>query len=373
MSNNLSDFEKMALEISGVQSNPEPSNDVINDDDSVTENTVQEDVLEVQEDVNLEEPSQKIESPDEPETATPTSEDETDSDGDMLLEEDINLDDYSTEEPEAVESSFDFSKLSNDLGFEVKGKDDLVSRFKELNEQLKSKEAELESASSSIPEDLKGAIKLAKDGGDYLEYLKISSVDYNNIDEVELFEYEVSQLFTDSKGNVDTEGLEEYLDSLSDVDKKLKGRELKSQYVQKQQATIAQLERQAAEKKATADKALKQAVDSMNNVAGFKVNPSQKSKLFNDISTGKMVSSLFYDKNGNYDFNKIAENYFKILNFDKIQNFYKQRVKANTKKEILNETTNSNVTAKQELANPGSNTRSQSPLDSYLAALKGNK
>lgn len=372
MSDNLSDFERLALDLAGETQSAPPTEtpdvdnnlDVINDDVVETQDNVIEDD-------NLEESSVIAENPDDSETATPDSIDETDSNGDVLLEGDVNLDDFSTEEPEAQISEVDYSALSNDLGFAVTSKDDVVSRFQELNKTVETLKTEAESADASVPDDLKEAMKLAKDGGDYLEYLKISSVDYDNINEVELFEYEVAQIFTDSKGNVDSEGLEEYLDGLSDVDKKLKGRELKNQYKQKQEAKLQVIAQEAARKKATADAALKKAVDSIKTVAGFKVSPNQKANLVNDISSGKMVQSLFYDKAGNYDFNKIAENYFKIQNFDKIQNFYKQRVKTSTKREILQETTNSNVNTRHSIPNakPSAKT-SDSVIDSWIESMK---
>lgn len=366
----MNEFEKLAMQLVKDEQSSQP-------EEAATEQTQNENTEPVNTDeVSLEDTeeleNEEVESTEEVETPTAEEEDSTTDQG-IDIDDVLDLDDLDGEDSTSVEATpeptFDFTELGNAIGDEtIKSKEDVVNKVKALQEQLVQLEKQKESQLEGIPENLQKAIELAKSGGDYLEYLGISTVDYSQVDPVELYEYEVTQAFTDANGNVDEDKVVEYLDNLSDVDKELRGRQLQKQFIADQKNRADQLAAQAAQKKVESDARLQATLDTIDNVAGFKLKASHKKTIYDDITSGKLFKELFYDKNGQYDFKKVVENSFKAKNFDKIQNFYKQQVRSATKKEIINDLSNSTVNRppQQTVVTP----KKVDPMTAWIESLK---
>lgn len=285
-------------------------------------------------------------------------------------EDDLDFDldfDFSTDDSETADTpAYDFSKLGNVLGKEINSEEEFVNSVQSLQAKVK----ELETSASQIddiPTELMKAVQIAKQGGDYKTALQVNSVDYSNADPVEVFENYVIDQLSDENGQVDEAQLESYLDSMSDVEKHLKGKELISTYQREQQTINQRIEQEAAERQAKAEEAIKSAVNSKERIAGFKLKPEHKQDLVNSISSGQMVKDLFYGKDGQYDFGKMAEAYFIVKNFDKIQKVYENKIKNGTKKEILENTTNTQLDRTKHQTNPDTKAN---PIDAYMAQLE---
>lgn len=258
-------------------------------------------------------------------TETPKAPTVAESTEESIVELDIPEPAVETTTPEA----FDFDSFVKDIGFEVKSKDEFKTKVKELI----TKEDPLK----GIPENLRKAVEFAKNGGDPLQYLKISQVDYSQIDPSVLFENQIMATVGDKQK------AQEYLDSLSPLAKEIEGEKLKQQYIQlqnQQEAQLrAELESKAAQelkRKAENETRLRETINKVEDVAGFKVKPSQKDKFIKEVTEGKLTQKLFFDEKGEYDYNKMFKVAYLAENFDSIQKYYKGRVKTETTKEIIN-------------------------------------
>src|SRR5690606_30197611 len=201
-----------------------------------------------------------------------------------------------------------------DIGIEAK---DPV----EFKEKLKKLQTPQEDALAGVDEKLKKAIELSKKGADYLSLLGISTVDYSKINPTQLYESSVL-----SDPNYSDEEKTELLDSLSPLQKKERGLQLRSEYERAQKAQISQFEQSVAameaskaERKMKADKELKSTLDKVEKIAGLSLKAHHKTDIYEAITTGRMQQELFYDKkSGEYDYQSMIETYFIKKNLDKI-------------------------------------------------------
>jgi hypothetical protein len=238
-----------------------------------------------------------------------------------------------------------FTDLSKALGVEIKTKDDIVAAYKA--------QAEKTALPDNLPSELKKAIELASQGADYLEYLKVNTVDYGKADPVQLYEDYIIDSMSDKDGNVaDPEKLDEYLDSLSDLDKTIRGNEIKRQLISAQAQRTAQLEQEARMSREKHDTELKAALRSMDEVDQFKITDFHRTELFNWISSGKIMQDLFYDANGQFDAVKVSKIAFRNKYHDKLDAYQKTKLRNATKREILKDITNQDITSPKQPANP---------------------
>lgn len=243
-----------------------------------------------------------------------------------------------------------YLELGKAVGLEeIKSKDEFINRVKEWKEGLEKAQKEEKSILESIPEDLVKAVELAKQNGDYLSYLGVSSVDYSKVDPIDLYEAYVEDSLANPDGTVDYEKVDEYLDSLSDVDKELRGKQLKAQYIETQNAKKAYLQTQAEESRIRKERLVKEAVDKLDVVNGFKVSPSHKQELYNDL-----ISDPFkdYRKGDSFDYEKMVKDRFIIKYYEKLDRFRQTQIKNGVKREMLNELTNPQVTKPGTVAAP---------------------
>lgn len=264
--------------------------------------------------------------------------------------------------------SFDFSKMANVLGKEIKTEDELVTTISDLKKVVDSYSQE----KTSIPQDLAKAIEIAKLQGNYLEYLNVSSVDWNKQDPVEVFENYIIDRATDASGNVDYEKVDAYLDKIDDFEKEVKGRELILNYVNAQKQVQAQIEAKAVEEKRQREQGLRVALDSVSDINGFKLSPTHKEEIFNAFVSGNAIKNMFYDGAGKLDFNKVVKALFITKYWDKVDNFRKQQVRNAAKREILENLTQPSLSTASSVVNPAPSKNGYS-LDDYVADLKKQK
>lgn len=260
---------------------------------------------------------------------------------------------------------FDFSEVAKVLNTEVKSKDDIIKAISEY----KTKVDQINADQASLPQPLLKAIEIARQNGNYLEYLGVSRTDWSKKDPVEVYEdYVVDRLTDPATGQVDYEKVDQFLDKIDDVEKEIRGKELISSYSNYQSQMLSSIEREAADMKARQDAALRQALNTVEDVAGFKLSQAHKDDLYNWYNSGQMWKDLFHDASGNIDFKKVVTNGFISKYWGKLDNFRKQQIKNAAKREILEELQQPSLTTSTEPAQVDSSKPYN--LDDYLKELK---
>lgn len=305
------------------------------------------------------------------------SEDSSDEDDSYEDDSEFDLDDWdddSEDQDDEVEvknekPSTDFEALGKELGFEnVKDEGSFKSSLSQLKTQIAELESKAEKAEifDRLPEQLRDAVNLALEGGDYLNYLDVNSVDYSKIDPVDIFVDDVMNSFRDANGNVNEDEAYDYLDGLTDQEKKYRGLQIQRQLVSMQNAQSSKYKQEAklrAQKRAAE---IKEAVKGLNEVSGLKLSPKHKSELANSLMKGSVEKALLGD---NFSQKDVAEAVFKIKYFDKIKNKLEQQTKSSTKKETIKSLTNSNV--KRNNRQTDAKPKTRSGFDLYMENLMG--
>jgi len=255
----------------------------------------------------------------------------------------------------------DVQTLAKELGFEsAKTKEDLAKAIAEVKIKAEAASKNIE----VLPEDLTKAVEIARQGGNYLEYLKVSSVDWSKQDPISLFENWVFDRL--AKQNKTVEEIDTYLDSVNDVDKDLRGRELQMQYTNYQNQQRAAIEAQARQERQQFENATQSALNSISDVYGFKLSQSHKETLFRDFTSSQIGRALLAQSNG--DFKQALTGLFNVKYGAKIDQFRKQQIKNSTKRELLNEITNPKITSPGAIAAPS--TDKIDPIKTYLSELQ---
>lgn len=261
-----------------------------------------------------------------------------------------------------------WKEIGNVLNLNADKKEVVIEEIKKLSDTKKTLEneiASLKSSSDYASDDIKKANEIAKAGGDWKSYLQISSIDYDAYDDTTLIEADVRKYFPSTEeGQAE---LTSYLESISDSERKVRGAQIREMLKSEQANRKIEVERTAKEQKMQADENLRKALDSMNDVYGYKLKPSNKTEIYNDISSGKMVNSMFYNDKGELDFNKMAKNAFILKNFEKLLNYYRNNSKNEGKQEVINSINNLDLNQTSQL--PTATAQTKSPLDNWISSM----
>jgi hypothetical protein len=259
--------------------------------------------------------------------------------------------------PPIVATSLDVSELAKVLKKDaIKTKDEV---FSELETTVK--QAELISA---LPEQMKSALEIAALGGNYLEYLGISQIDWTKEDPITLYENYVEDQFTNAQGQTDFERVEKLLDRLDDDEKELRGRELQRQYVTYQAQQKAAIESQARQQKASFESNLRSAVDSLSDIAGFKLSPAHKEELYAYVVSGADLKQP--------DIKTRIFNAFVTKYWPKLDAYRKQQIKNATVKQIIDEVTVPEITSVGMIPSPAPSNVGFS-MNDYIKSLEKRK
>ena len=242
-----------------------------------------------------------------------------------------------------VVPTFDFATIGKDLGFEAKTREELVAQVNAIKTQAAQLKQEKEALMTNVPQDLVKAIELSRTGGDYLGYLGIGAVDYSKADPIELYETFVENSLTDPKtGVTDWDKVNAHLDKLDDADLEIRGRQIQVQYVNYQNAQRSEKEQQIQAARLDQERSIRQAVDRLEKVGDFKVSPTHKQEVYQDLLVDPLKD--YRKGNGQFDYEKLARDRFIIKNYEKLDKFRQQQIKNAAKREILNDITNPELT-----------------------------
>lgn len=269
----------------------------------------------------------------------------------------VNLEDWDADQPTTPAPS-EIDPFFKEVGIEAQSMEEVKVKLKE---RLKTKE---------YPDNLKKAIEVYEKGGDFLDVLKINSVDYSKIDPIAIYESHIQS------NSLNPEEARAYLDGKSEVEKRIEGKRLQQQYInyQKQQESelMGKLEQEATRKvlaRKEADERLKTTLDKVEDIAGLKLKPHHKADIFDAITTGRMQRELFFDsKSGDYDFNSMIETYFLKKNLPKIMDHLKRATETSTKRNFLKEITNAQIETPSERPQP--ETQQVDQIQKYVDSLK---
>jgi hypothetical protein len=186
---------------------------------------------------------------------------------------DLEWDSFLEDKPSAEgtpKADVDVTKLSEALGLKgISTQDELVAKVKELQ---KAAEAPSKSPFDGVDEEVRtkfeGAFEVAKNGGDYLSYLDVASVNYDEIDPVELFEDEVAELFYDERGEFKEDEYYDYIDGIKPADKVMRGRQLQRELKLIQEQQKEQIRQKALYQKNEELRQIQSSLAEMKEVAG---------------------------------------------------------------------------------------------------------
>lgn len=263
--------------------------------------------------------------------------------------------------PEPTSEAFDFQSFIKDIGIDAKDTEDFKTKVKELT--LK------EDPLKGLPDKVRKAVEFAQKGGDIYELLKISQVDYSQIDPVALYEDSVYSMARDKAK------AKEYLENMNPTLKEIEGEKLRQEYIRQQEqqeyALRSSLEAKAseeAERRIKNEARLKESLKQIEDISGFKVKESQKDKFYKEVTSGQLSKRLFFDKDGNYDYAKMFKLTFLADHFDKIQKYYQDKVATQTKRETIEGLTNAQIDTPTGV--PEINTQEQNPLVTWAQTMR---
>lgn len=223
-------------------------------------------------------------------------------------------------------------QIAKKVGFELKDEDELIAKLKA-------------DPFEGVPANLKKAVELAKKGGDFLQLLKVSQVDYSQIDPVNLYEADILAKAQDKQA------AKEWLDTISPIQKQIEGERLKQGYTYQQQLQERELSQAVETERARAEATKNQFTEQLNEtlnkteaieVAGYKLKLDAKHKrqIASSMASTEFWNDSRYKTQKGYDLERKVRDEFLTSNWDTVQQFLQDRVKTATLKEVANEVQN---------------------------------
>lgn len=287
----------------------------------------------------------------------PTADKEWSSE-DPLIEEGTSV----ADEGELITSLSDKFKLEFNKD-ETKNIDSVLSKIESKIEDGVSDYLE------GIPDQLKKAVELAKEGVDYQDYLNVNKVNYDDFSDVDLYANSVSDYFTNDKGEVDSDALQSHIDALSDVDIKIKGDQVRKSLNSAQEQATQKIINDSNQRKADSEKGISKALEGFDEVEGFKVSQFQKEQIKSSVVNDSIVNDFFYSE-GKLDFDKVAEMSFLKNNFKSIIKFLKTKSTNDGKRAVIQTMTNPEVVASSSPVLEGVASATLSPQQAMIKEIQ---
>ena len=258
-------------------------------------------------------------------------------------EKDFNFD-IDLDEGVEVPATDDFvTKYKNefaDLGLEgVNTSQDFVEKFKNLKQEL---EETKESTKTVFANDMiREANEIMKQGGDWLSYLGLSSLDYDSVPDVELLSYELKSDF-DTK-----EELDDYISSLDETQIRLNAKRIRKDLKLQQDIQKQQIALQAQEHQRVYDENLRKAINGIEKVDRVKVKDQDRASIqkmlttYNDEAKAtEFQIKHFLKPNGEPDFQKMVQSAYKLEMFDKVLEYATRSAKNSGKAAVIQNLSN---------------------------------
>ena len=276
---------------------------------------------------------------DEPANETGTENVNADENPNTDLNFDIDLDE-GVEVPATDDFVTKYKNEFEELGLEgVNTSQDFVEKFKNLKQEL---EETKESTKTVFANDMiREANEIMKQGGDWLSYLGLSTLDYDSVPDVELLSYELKSDF-DTK-----EELDEYIASLDETQIRLNAKRIRKDLKLQQDTQKQQIALQAQEHQRVYDENLRKAINGIDKVDRVKVKDQDRASIQKMLTTynDKAKATEFQIKhflkpNGEPDFQKMVQSAYKLEMFDKVLEYATRSAKNSGKAAVIQNLSN---------------------------------
>lgn len=251
--------------------------------------------------------------------------------------------------------------LENATGKDVLGKiTEMNSTHQELNDKIKN----LEENSNFATPELAQANEVARNGGDYMTLLGLNQNNWDTVpDDVLIVEGKLRDAFPN-----DEEGMMNYLSSMDNVQKQMMASDIRTGLKENDEYQKQQIVRQSQERRQKTDMGIRKALDGMESAYGLKVTAAMKRDLYNSLTGGDFIKSIFHDKDGNPDPTKMVKAAVALGNVDKIaKTAYTKGLNSGTG-QVLDEVTNPNVQRQGQMVDPQPK-KQASPLEARMNFL----
>jgi hypothetical protein len=227
-------------------------------------------------------------------TSEPTAEDvpqEKSEDDEIRWDADL-------EEPSEPVAGVDIKKIGSALELNAATEEELVTQVKERLAKLKELETKSEQTFEGVPTELREAINIAKQGGDWYTFIEHSLLDVTKLDPIDLFEQEYERQeahkYRNADGTIDYERLDEAMDSIPDAMKSMQGNQIKNSLYLQQQNKKQQVVGQTKQAQEVFQRQLGEAMKELPNffptdTFGIKIEPTHATNLYDGIATNKLV------------------------------------------------------------------------------------
>jgi hypothetical protein len=303
----------------------EAVNEVANEAVSEAVNEVADDPTDGAEGVEIQE-EENIEQADN----TDVVEDVSTNEEDLLLDLEAGL------QPDEFISKYN-DKLQ-ELGVEAKSIDEFFDKVKSIDSELKEAKAQVETVFANPM--LKEANELARQGGDWQQYLAISEVDYDAFPDATLVLYDVRASMGEDDANA-------FVEEMTEAQLKFHADKVRRDFKSKQGAEKEKIKTQAKEYQQWFDTSVEQAVKSVSAVGGVKIPEQSRTKIAKLLTTynqgvnaTEFNAKYFLNEKGQPDFKKMSEVAYKLEMFDAIVDVAKKNAKTEGKKELMKTITN---------------------------------
>lgn len=258
--------------------------------------------------------------------------------------------------------SADLKKIGSALKLEVNNEQEFVSKVTEKLTRLDQLEA---LSLDGIPDQLKQAITVAKQGGDWLAVTGVTAFDAANLDPTELFERDYERAnahrFKLADGSTDYTALDAEVDGIAPGIKVMSGTALKNALVQHQQQQKAAVLAQAAVQQERFQTSLAAAARDLSGLLpkeefGITLEPKHTSFFYQGVSDGSLIKKHLGDIDPAALMKMDSKKLMKTLALAElgkgISEFQRKQGIVEGKKSMLQSTTNAQLQAPSTLPRP---------------------
>jgi hypothetical protein len=246
------------------------------------------------------------------------------------------------DEEEAVEGqvntqAFDatMAEKLKEVGLEVTSQDQLVETIKQLKQKADSAETVFAS------EEIRVANDILKQGGNWQEYLQVSSTDWDAFPDEQLVMWELERDF----GSKDE--AQEAFDEMSEIMRKRDAKRIRNEQKLIQSEQKVQIADKARKVQESFVSGVKNALKEIDTIGKVKVNDKAKAKLEKMMFTydeklraNEMQKKYFLNEKGEPDYKKMMQSIAKLEFYDKLEEVALKQGRTAGKREVIDRVSN---------------------------------
>ena len=307
-------------------------------------------------------PVEPVNAEDPAQPAEPVTPENQDDDDDGLLDLDGILN--PTASP-AEPANDPFVELYEKYKIEEKGKDGIEKFIEAKTQEIET----LRKAQEEIFADdsLKTANEIAKNLGkaEALEYLGLAQYNYDEVDDPTLIKWDL-----EARNGFKPEEVDEYLESLTDVQRRIQGAKVRNELKTEQASRIAKYELEATQAAQARTKAMSEALASINQIEGVKVNNEDRQRIAKIVTSDEFKSKYGLSIDSKADMKKAVQAVAMLELFPKVLKVAQQKNVTAGKAEVLRNLSNAQPNNNPTPQNAG---KQLSEFDQHMSDLQGGK